>query len=379
MRRDDRAGGRRHDGRGAVPDTDGQPSPGRLRHHGPCPKSGPSGVHRASTPTVRRTASRSSASAWPPPHPPLGAASPIVAAFRSFPVRQAPRSVEDIGVARALRYALARLAVDLVSGPAGVASILRRGLLEHPWAWTPWRRCCSSTSATPRETEGVHPPRGPLARPVQVRLAPLRPPGRLVRRPPHQAQEGRRQDQRRLLHHPVSLSSRHLHSPMGLADRPQPRRHRLRLRPRRPGPAQPLTADSRARADRSGAGRRGVTGLRRPGRPTGLVTAWAGLACGGPAWFPVAVLERGGVPAQVTAEPQLEAAGRDPAGHMDALRLARPSNAVPRRLGAGRRTPARPRPGPIRRQAARRYQPVVPPCACLTTARADPQSARPSG
>jgi hypothetical protein len=34
---------------------------------------------------------------------------------------------------RALRYALARLAVDLVSGPAGVASILRRGLLEHPW------------------------------------------------------------------------------------------------------------------------------------------------------------------------------------------------------------------------------------------------------
>ena len=33
----------------------------------------------------------------------------------------------------ALRYALARLAVDLVSGPAGVASILRRGLLEHPW------------------------------------------------------------------------------------------------------------------------------------------------------------------------------------------------------------------------------------------------------
>jgi hypothetical protein len=33
----------------------------------------------------------------------------------------------------ALRYALARLAVDLVSGPAGVASTLRRGLLEHPW------------------------------------------------------------------------------------------------------------------------------------------------------------------------------------------------------------------------------------------------------
>lgn len=34
---------------------------------------------------------------------------------------------------RALRYAMARLAVDLVSGPAGVAAILRTGLLEHPY------------------------------------------------------------------------------------------------------------------------------------------------------------------------------------------------------------------------------------------------------
>ena len=34
---------------------------------------------------------------------------------------------------RALRYAMARLAVDLVSGPAGVAAILRKGLLEHPY------------------------------------------------------------------------------------------------------------------------------------------------------------------------------------------------------------------------------------------------------
>jgi hypothetical protein len=34
---------------------------------------------------------------------------------------------------QALRYDLARLAVNLVSGPSGVASILRTGLLEHPW------------------------------------------------------------------------------------------------------------------------------------------------------------------------------------------------------------------------------------------------------
>ena len=34
---------------------------------------------------------------------------------------------------RALRYAMARLAVDLVSGPAGVAAILRQGLLAKPY------------------------------------------------------------------------------------------------------------------------------------------------------------------------------------------------------------------------------------------------------
>jgi hypothetical protein len=34
---------------------------------------------------------------------------------------------------RALRYAMARLAIDFVSGPHGVAAVLRRGLLEHPW------------------------------------------------------------------------------------------------------------------------------------------------------------------------------------------------------------------------------------------------------
>jgi len=35
---------------------------------------------------------------------------------------------------RALRHAMARLAVDLVSGPAGVAAVLRQGLLQSPYA-----------------------------------------------------------------------------------------------------------------------------------------------------------------------------------------------------------------------------------------------------
>ncbi|HEY6788189.1 MAG TPA: HNH endonuclease signature motif containing protein, partial [Trebonia sp.] len=34
---------------------------------------------------------------------------------------------------RALRYAIARLAIDLASGPAGIASLLRRGLLDEPF------------------------------------------------------------------------------------------------------------------------------------------------------------------------------------------------------------------------------------------------------
>jgi len=34
---------------------------------------------------------------------------------------------------QALRYAMARLAVDLVSGPAGVAAVLRQGLLDRPY------------------------------------------------------------------------------------------------------------------------------------------------------------------------------------------------------------------------------------------------------
>jgi len=34
---------------------------------------------------------------------------------------------------RALRYAMARLAVDLVSGPSGTAAVLRQGLLDKPW------------------------------------------------------------------------------------------------------------------------------------------------------------------------------------------------------------------------------------------------------
>jgi hypothetical protein len=45
---------------------------------------------------------------------------------------------------QALRYAVARLAIDLVSGPARIAAILRRGLLGKPCN----TRACPWTSAT---------------------------------------------------------------------------------------------------------------------------------------------------------------------------------------------------------------------------------------
>jgi hypothetical protein len=57
---------------------------------------------------------------------------------------------------RALRYAMARLAVDLVSGPAGVAAVLRTGLLRRAPPATQARRrrnfcreLCSGLSVSP--------------------------------------------------------------------------------------------------------------------------------------------------------------------------------------------------------------------------------------
>jgi hypothetical protein len=50
-------------------------------------------------------------------------------------LRAARAALADLspGARQALRYAIARLAIDLVSGPSGIASVLRTGLLEHPW------------------------------------------------------------------------------------------------------------------------------------------------------------------------------------------------------------------------------------------------------
>jgi hypothetical protein len=49
------------------------------------------------------------------------------ATCRERPAAQSPQA------RRALRYTIARLAVDFVSGPAGIAAVLRQGLLGKPW------------------------------------------------------------------------------------------------------------------------------------------------------------------------------------------------------------------------------------------------------
>ncbi len=50
-----------------------------------------------------------------------------------WPGSQSPLAGLSPGARQALRYAVARLALDLVSGPAGIAATLRTGLLSHPW------------------------------------------------------------------------------------------------------------------------------------------------------------------------------------------------------------------------------------------------------
>ena len=126
---------------------------------------------------------------------------------------------------QALRYAIARLAIDFVSGPAGIAGWLRTTLLAPPY----------NTPSAPaghrllRLHPGQHPPRRPAPRP-RLRLAPLRAARRLVRRAPPAAQGRRRQDLRHRLRAAVPVPPRRLHPPPRLAARAAPRRHHDRLR-----------------------------------------------------------------------------------------------------------------------------------------------------
>ena len=60
---------------------------------------------------------------------------------------------------QALRHAIARLAIDLVSGPSGIAATLRQGLLEKPW----------NTPSLPLDIGYSHSIPGHIRRAVQLR------------------------------------------------------------------------------------------------------------------------------------------------------------------------------------------------------------------
>jgi hypothetical protein len=79
--------------------------------------------------TAAEAAADSNAPAQPKPSAPAGTASQGPAPGRGSP---SPSALSP-EAQHALRYAIARLAVDLVSGPSGVAAILRTGLLDNPY------------------------------------------------------------------------------------------------------------------------------------------------------------------------------------------------------------------------------------------------------
>ena len=142
---------------------------------------------------------------------------------------------------QAHRYAIARLALDFVSGPGGLASALRTGLLEHPY----------STPSLPldigysRLDPGPHPPRRHAPRPALLLARRLRPPRLRLRRPPHHATRATAARPRSTTSGSSANSTTNLHPPLGLDDHPPPRRHhgspqpRRQTDPQKPRPAKP--------------------------------------------------------------------------------------------------------------------------------------------
>ncbi len=145
----------------------------------------------------------------------------------------------ELSAAAARRLVLAA-ASDVLSGPAGLAACLRTGVLGGAAAAVSLPLDTGkATDSIPRAPAAAGLPAGPA-----LPLARLLPAPRPLPPAPHPAPPQRRQDQPGQPG-PIVLVSPFDHgSPRGLADRPQPGRHRDRDQPRRrPGPAQPQPAD----------------------------------------------------------------------------------------------------------------------------------------
>ena len=137
---------------------------------------------------------------------------------------------------QALRYAIARLAIDFVSGPAGLAGWLRTTLLAPPY----------NTPSLPLDIGYSDSIPASIRRAVQLRDRGCAWPR--CGRPAawcdvhHLTAQGRRRENlRQRLRAAVPVPPRRLHPPPRLAARPAPRRHHHGLRTRRAGTAQPLT------------------------------------------------------------------------------------------------------------------------------------------
>ena len=128
-----------------------------------------------------------------------------------------------------LRHAIIGKAVDLVSGPGGLASFLRTRQLGA-------RLAGPSPAAGRRAHRGDprrDPPRGDPAGPALPLGRRLRPARLRLRGPPCHPPGRRRQDQRRRLRALLLLPPSRRHPPVGLDRHPQPRRHHHRPQPRR--------------------------------------------------------------------------------------------------------------------------------------------------
>jgi hypothetical protein len=66
-------------------------------------------------------------------HPDMDVIDKIIVLARAGTEAAGTGDPTDSAAALAMRYAIARLAIDFVSGPAGVAAVLRQGLLNKPW------------------------------------------------------------------------------------------------------------------------------------------------------------------------------------------------------------------------------------------------------
>jgi len=66
-------------------------------------------------------------------HPDMDVIDKIIGLARAGAEAPSTRDPGDLTAWQALRHAIARLAIDFVSSPAGVAAVLRRGLLDKPW------------------------------------------------------------------------------------------------------------------------------------------------------------------------------------------------------------------------------------------------------